>query len=1431
MGKRLFDKRNRFGIRKLSVGVCSVVVATCFLGATTSYAEEQAENSEPREERVETSNAGDQGEERKSENSEHLTESATRETNTITSVEPVAAQEYSRFIRRGESLNLPTTVPVYSPKGDQFEVKEAATEWEPVSETDLKVAKELVVKGKVVGTPHTTTMKVRISDKKAENLSLNEEYDEQGNRSFATESNDITSNPKDYVDYINDGYTDERYRWTNWSSNPEGKEVSVGVIYQKDGNILEKTSDHAKVQFFADKETGTPSKLVLEKYIGPDFTIPEYYSNLRYTPEHPLYKAENWEKVDYRLTSPIVSGAKAILEYEPTSAKAMRFRMERQDDKKGIGIVELGFYSPEENADKDIEADISVGGSPLNNFRMAQQDYTISYKDSLPKVTAQAKGRAAVTVVQADDPRLPVLVRVTAEDGSLTREYRLHFTKDAVPDDPAPIERDDVARRPFVKDELLVYKDKETIHAEDKKVDLSADLEVAKQLSEATIHIEYKADSQAPNFYNLFSVSSASHNNEYFTIAVNNGVPIVEGRDSNGHQFYDSFNEAPLSVKKGEWNSITVTVKRPDNNSPEGEIALYVNGMLSKVSSKSGRFLLDQPDVTNMQIGATRRGSEEVWGSPLEVRNLTIYNRPFTAEEVAKRSQLFLRQPLPDKMPEGGVLTDKVDVFTGGKDGQTNPDGIASYRIPALLKTDRGTLIAGADERRLHHYDWGDIGMVVRRSEDNGQTWGDRITVTNLRDNPKADDPTIGSPVNIDMVLVQDPETKRIFSVYDMFPEGKGIFGMSSEREVAYKEIDGKTYQILYREGEEGAYTIRENGLVYTPDGQATNYRVVVDPVKPSYSDKGDLYQGEQLLGNIYFTSNKTSPFRIAKDSYLWMSYSDDDGKTWSAPQDITPMVKADWMKFLGVGPGVGITLQNGPHKGRIVVPVYTTNRTNHLNGSQSSRIIYSDDHGKTWQMGGGVNDNRTLYDGTVVDSSNMNNYYAQNTEASVVQLNNGQLKLFMRGLTGDLQVATSHDGGLTWDNHVDRYDVPDVYVQMAATHTVQDGKEYILLANANGPGRKNGYIRVARVEEDGQLTWLHHYLIQDGEYAYNSLQQIGPDEFGLLYEHYDSGGNPYTLSFKKFNWTFLTGAHHDTKVLATKVEETEEGLLAVSFNHEVLVTEPTTLTLSNGNSLSFVTQKDAHTLLFKAGRNDAGASVIGLGSGSIASLHGLPVEVTSLTLPGSPLPTGSAIPEEGVKNLVHTKPELVIEPEEMDFERLERPNADLPKGEKRVVQEGQKGRKLRLVEVSQENGVESRKEVDAFVEVEPVAEITEVGTKEVPTENPSDKPTPQPEPQPQPQPLPNPEHPHASERPEQVATPKPSLEVKGVHHEETNVAGKEVEKEAQTPVVSPAPVSEGTLPNTGTEESVASLVAGILAAGLASAVLDDQKKRADKAK
>ena len=835
--------------------------------------------------------------------------------------------------------------------------------------------------------------------------------------------------------------------------------------------------------------------------------------------------------------------------------------------------------------------------------------------------------------VEVDQDHLKKNESAESETPSSTETPAEEANKEEESEDQGAIPRDYYSRDLKNANPVLEKEDVETNATNGQRVDLSSELNKLKQLKNATVHMEFKPDASAPRFYNLFSVSSDTKENEYFTMSVLDNTALIEGRGANGEQFYDKYTDAPLKVRPGQWNSVTITVEQPTAELPHGRVRLYVNGILTRTSLKSGNFIKDMPDVNQAQLGATKRGNKTVWASNLQVRNLTVYDRALTPDEVQTRSQLFERGDLEKKLPEGAKISEKEDVFEGGRNNQPNKDGIKSYRIPALLKTDKGTLIAGTDERRLHHSDWGDIGMVIRRSEDNGKTWGDRVTITNLRDNPKASDPSIGSPVNIDMVLTQDPETKRIFAVYDMFPEGKGIFGMSSQKEEAYKEIDGKTYQILYREGEQGAYTIRENGTVYTPDGKATEYRVVVNPVKPAYSDKGDLYKGDQLLGNIYFTTNKTSPFRIAKDSYLWMSYSDDDGKTWSAPQDITPMVKADWMKFLGVGPGVGITLRTGPHKGRIVVPVYTTNRTNHLNGSQSSRIIYSDDHGKTWHMGGGVNDNRTLYDGTVVDSSTMNNYYAQNTEASVVQLNNGDLKLFMRGLTGDLQVATSHDGGLTWDNNVERYDVPDVYVQMAATHTVQNGKEYILLANANGPGRKNGYIRVARVEEDGQLTWLHHHLIQEGEYAYNSLQQIGPDEFGLLYEHHAPGGVPYTLSFKKFNWDFLTKERISPKEAKVKYAiQKWPGIIAMEFDSEVLVNKAPTLQLANGKTATFMTQYDTKTLLFTIDPEDMGQRITGLAEGAIESMHNLPV-----SLAGSKLSDGI----NGSEAAIHEVPEF----------------------------------------------------------------------------------------------------------------------------------------------------------------------------------------------
>ncbi|MFC2704064.1 MAG: sialidase domain-containing protein, partial [Abiotrophia defectiva] len=338
-------------------------------------------------------------------------------------------------------------------------------------------------------------------------------------------------------------------------------------------------------------------------------------------------------------------------------------------------------------------------------------------------------------------------------------------------------QRDEIVREVGRENQVIDQNDVATNQQNNQRVDLSQHLESLKKLTNATIHMEFKPSEKAPQFYNLFSASSNKFVNEYFTLAVHNGTALVEARGRQGEQFYGSYSDAPLKVTPGQWNSVTFTVERPDPNKETGQVRLYVNGVLSRTSPVSGKFLSDMPDLTDLQIGKTRRGSDLRWGSDLTVRNLSIYNRALSQEEVGERSQLFKRQPLQLEPAPGAEISDKKDVFESGHSGQPNADGIASYRIPALLKTDKGTLIAAADERRLHASDWGDIGMVVRRSEDGGKNWGDRIHIANLRDNPNPERADQASPVTIDQVLVQDPKTKRIFSIYDMFPEGRGIFG------------------------------------------------------------------------------------------------------------------------------------------------------------------------------------------------------------------------------------------------------------------------------------------------------------------------------------------------------------------------------------------------------------------------------------------------------------------------------------------------------------------------------------------------------------------------------------------------------------------------------------------------------------------------------
>ena len=126
---------------------------------------------------------------------------------------------------------------------------------------------------------------------------------------------------------------------------------------------------------------------------------------------------------------------------------------------------------------------------------------------------------------------------------------------------------------------------------------------------------------------------------------------------------------------------------------------------------------------------------------------------------------------------------------------------------------------------------------------------------------------------------------------------------------------------------------------------------------------------------------------------HVYVCSSEDDGRTWSKPIEITATTKKkDWWWY-ATGPGVGIQLQQGPHKGRLVIPCDHTDKSGH-----ASHVIYSDDHGKSWQLGGSV-------------SGGCN-------ECQVVELADGKLMLNMRMRESGQRkrgVATSKDGGETW--------------------------------------------------------------------------------------------------------------------------------------------------------------------------------------------------------------------------------------------------------------------------------------------------------------------------------------------------------------------------------------------------------------------------------
>jgi sialidase-1 len=209
----------------------------------------------------------------------------------------------------------------------------------------------------------------------------------------------------------------------------------------------------------------------------------------------------------------------------------------------------------------------------------------------------------------------------------------------------------------------------------------------------------------------------------------------------------------------------------------------------------------------------------------------------------------------------------------------------------------------------------------------------------------------------------------------------------------------------------------------------------------------------------------------------VWILRSSDHGETWSKPEDITEQTKlADWTWY-ATGPGAGIELTRGDHKGRLVIPCdHIESESRHY----YSHVIYSDDHGATWKLGG-------------------RSPQHQVNECEVAELDDGRLLLNMRNYDRKArtrQQAVSSDGGMTWE---DQRHVPDLIepICQASVRRLRDG--VLLFSN---PASRSGRVGMTlRASFDQGQTWPWSALLDSGPSAYSCLQVLADGSVICLYE------------------------------------------------------------------------------------------------------------------------------------------------------------------------------------------------------------------------------------------------------------------------------------------------------------------------------------------
>ena len=370
--------------------------------------------------------------------------------------------------------------------------------------------------------------------------------------------------------------------------------------------------------------------------------------------------------------------------------------------------------------------------------------------------------------------------------------------------------------------------------------------------------------------------------------------------------------------------------------------------------------------------------------------------------------------PAPACAQTGGAASQetagKIELFKSGEGGYD------TYRIPAIVTSTEGTLLAFCEGRKDHGGDAGNIDIILKRSEDGGETWSQQQVIWDDGAN------TCGNPCP-----VVDEETGDIFILM--------------------------THNL------------------------------------------GTDHEADIIKGTA--ASTRT----------VWIAKSSDDGRTWTTPADITATTKKKEWGWYATGPGIGIQIKHGPRKGRLVIPSdhsYDDPNGNVRGGpyEYGSHAIYSDDHGKTWQLGEAIR--------------------PKVNECQVVELadGNGTLLMDMRSYFNRAcrTHALSYDGGTTWTSPEDAPELVEPVCQASILRYSWPGrKSESVLLFLNPASTSKRHNMTIRASYDEGKTWPAIKTLFTGPSAYSSLGKL-PD--GTILALYEAGKKrPYeTIIFQKLD-------------------------------------------------------------------------------------------------------------------------------------------------------------------------------------------------------------------------------------------------------------------------------------------------------------------------